>query len=399
MNRNTPSSDFHDNLDYFEVSFFDEAPVGQVLIRLDGSIVRANRMFQTWISNDESTNATTRFQKILSPGSLVFWETHILPLLAMQEFVFEVAIELTRSNGAPIPVLLSGHRLRGNPASVADIYLCCMPTVGRHHFEKELIEEKQRAENISNQLREANKDLTTRTSELAAVNKEMNEVLGMVAHDLRSPLSGMQSLIELLAEELQDSISAEHLDCLQLIAEEAKFMFSVANQLLSFSRIDAGKLELKVEPVDIDVFLGKVVRRNQLLAQRKSTTISLLPLEHSATGLLDCDKITQCLDNLIGNAIKFSPPGSHVTVETAVIELGTVIISVVDSGPGIPKEEIGRLFQPFQSTSVKPTGDEPSTGLGLTISRKVVECHGGKIWVESEVGKGSAFRISLPLTP
>jgi two-component system sensor histidine kinase/response regulator len=155
-------------------------------------------------------------------------------------------------------------------------------------------------------------------------------------------------------------------------------------------------LRLNRTPADLGKLVEHNVSLNALLAQRKNIAVTLR-IEGELPALsLDEGKIVQVLNNLISNATKFSQPGTSITVHVAA-ENAEVRITVRDQGLGIPEDERGKLFQPFGKTSVRSTGGEVSTGLGLAIVRKIVEGHGGRIWVESEVGVGSAFIFTLPL--
>ena len=134
---------------------------------------------------------------------------------------------------------------------------------------------------------------------------------------------------------------------------------------------------------------------NRMLAEKKSIRLDFaaecgLPLFR-----FDRGKVEQVLNNLISNALNYSPPGTAVTVRAFRLD-DSVVVSVCDHGPGIPAEELDKLFKPFSRTSVRSTAGEKSTGLGLAISRKIVDGHGGRIWAESEVGRGSTFSFSLP---
>jgi signal transduction histidine kinase len=134
-----------------------------------------------------------------------------------------------------------------------------------------------------------------------------------------------------------------------------------------------------------------------MLAEKKGIRLAFAPECGLPPVILDRQKIEQVLNNLVSNALKFSLPGSMVRVSASRVN-GSVVVTVGDRGPGIPSEELDRLFKPFSRTSVRSTAGERSTGLGLAISRKIVEAHGGRIWAESEVGMGSTFSFSLPVS-
>jgi signal transduction histidine kinase len=175
-------------------------------------------------------------------------------------------------------------------------------------------------------------------------------------------------------------------------------MLQMVNDLLDVAEIESGQLRLDLRPEDMAALVERNVALNQVLAARKGIELILTQDEGIPTTLADGSKIEQVLNNLIGNAVKFSYPGSTVQVHMAC-ENGRMVISVRDEGPGIPASERDRLFQPFAKTSVKSTGGEKGTGLGLAIVKRIVLEHGGDIWVESEVGRGTTFYVSLPFHP
>jgi signal transduction histidine kinase len=159
--------------------------------------------------------------------------------------------------------------------------------------------------------------------------------------------------------------------------------------------IESGAIELRTKPIDLTELVKRHTAVNRPVAARKNIRLEL-DVEPGLPAIeADPHKIEQVLENLISNAIKFSPRQTAVKV-TLRREGGGLKIAVTDQGPGIPEDERGKLFQPFSRTSVRPTGGEQSSGLGLAIARKIVEAHRGRIWLESEVGKGSTFFVTLP---
>ncbi|MDD2281683.1 MAG: HAMP domain-containing sensor histidine kinase, partial [Bacteroidales bacterium] len=173
-------------------------------------------------------------------------------------------------------------------------------------------------------------------------------------------------------------------------------MLSLLNDLLDISKIEAGKLDLKKDEIDYNAFVAQNIRMNELLAKSKGIKI-VSDLE--VRGLIvsvDEEKINQVLNNLIGNAIKYSYPGSTITVKVFK-EINQLVTQVIDNGQGIPEKEIEGLFYPFKQTSVRPTSGETSHGLGLAIVKKIIEGHNGHVGVSSEFGKGSVFSFILPI--
>jgi signal transduction histidine kinase len=251
---------------------------------------------------------------------------------------------------------------------------------------------------LNNELANAQRELTRKNVELADVIREKNQLLGMAAHDLRNPLGIVAGVVEILSDELADSLSEENRELLSRVASSVEYMLGLIDDMLDYSKIDAGRLELQLTPVDVADLIGQNLAFNTILASKKG--ISLRFENEGAPPLLNLDsrRIQQVLNNLVSNALKFSDPGSSVTI-TLLTEAAAVTIAVADQGQGIPAAELGKLFKPYSHTSTKSTAGEKSTGLGLAIVRRIVEAHGGSIRVESEPGRGSTFYVSIPTAP
>jgi signal transduction histidine kinase len=248
---------------------------------------------------------------------------------------------------------------------------------------------------LNNELGNAQRELAKQNFELERLNRLKTQFLGMAAHDLRTPIGHIISFSDLLLDEAATVLSPEQLEFLSIIQSSSEFMLTLIDDFLDVSAIESGHLNLNRRPADPRKLLEHNVALNAMLAQKKHIQVALQIEGPLPTVSLDQGKIAQVLDNLISNAIKFSQPGTAVTVRAVAQDRG-VRIAVCDQGPGIPEGERGKLFQPFGKTSVRSTAGESSTGLGLAIVRKIVEGHGGRIWVESEVGVGSSFVFTVP---
>lgn len=173
-------------------------------------------------------------------------------------------------------------------------------------------------------------------------------------------------------------------------------MLHLINDLLDVAVIESGQVRLDLQPIDLLALVKRNLALNQLLADRKHIALHWLAPDTLPLLLVDAGKLEQVLNNLISNAIKFSYP--HSTVEISLtVEGARVVLAVCDHGLGIPTAELAKLFKPFSRTSVKSTAGERSTGLGLTITRRLVLAHHGDLWVDSQVGQGSTFYVALPL--
>jgi signal transduction histidine kinase len=232
--------------------------------------------------------------------------------------------------------------------------------------------------------------------QLNKASEAKNRLLGMAAHDLRNPLASIRGLAEFLRDGTVGPLAPGQLDLVNTIHEASQSMLHLVNELLDIAVIEAGELKIRPEVCALGPLIENSIYLNNINAARKNTRIVLRPGSLPPPTRLDPQKMRQVLDNLLSNAAKFSPAGSTITVQTA-IEGTDFSISVRDQGPGIPEGERHHLFQDFGLTSVRPTGGEPSTGLGLAICRKIVEAHGGRIGAENLAGGGCDFRITLPL--
>lgn len=250
---------------------------------------------------------------------------------------------------------------------------------------------------IRTELEEATSALRIKNAELARANDEKNRFLGIAAHDLRNPLSIILGYTELMLSGDAGPITDNQTDVLGSVSSSIEFMLGLINDLLDFSMIQSGAIRLDLQRTDLAALMRKTVTTNHVLADKKSIEIVFEQCANLDPLVIDSRKFEQVLHNLLSNAIKFSHPGTRVDTRLECTS-DSVIISVVDQGVGIPRSEVDTLFLPFQKTSARSTGGERSTGLGLTIVRNIVESHGGRIWCESEVGRGSTFRISLPIT-
>jgi hypothetical protein len=256
----------------------------------------------------------------------------------------------------------------------------------------------------NNELKKAHNDLTAiyrqlehKNIELEKVNQEKTHFLSVAAHDLRNPLTIIYTTADLITEELKEKTSAETIEFLEMIKRSSKFMRDLLEELLDVSVVDSGKLSINLEPVDIMELIRNNVSLNRVIAGRKHITVEFNPIKDLPVFQLDRKKFEQVFNNLISNAIKYSYPQSRVVIDSKC-EDGNLLISVRDTGQGIPPTEMDKLFKPFPRLSVKTTSGESSTGLGLVIVRKIVEAHNGKVWAESCLKLGTTFHISIPIT-
>ncbi len=249
---------------------------------------------------------------------------------------------------------------------------------------------------LNNELMNLQRELARKNAQLERLNELKNQFLGMAAHDLRNPLAAIMTYSEFIIEDLADGAAGLNQEFIEIIHGSSMFMLGMINDLLDITSIESGRLDLHLELVDLADLIERNVTLNGVLAQRKQIELVFEATDPLPQLLVDRAKIEQVLNNLISNAIKYSYADTQVHIRLGR-EGGVAQVSVADQGQGIPASELGKLFQYFGRTSVQSTGGERSTGLGLAIARKIVEGHEGRIWVESEPGRGSTFFFTLPL--
>ncbi len=233
--------------------------------------------------------------------------------------------------------------------------------------------------------------------ELRWLNEEKNEFMGIAAHDLRNPLSAIKGYAEMVMEDAQDLSNRELEENGRRIQDTAARMVEMVQNLLDANRIERGEMRLDILPNDLRPLLQSVIETQRARATAKQQTILLEVPATPAMSRVDANIMLQVLENLVSNAVKYSPPGKNIFVRL-VHSADSVRCEVQDEGPGLSAEDQKKLFGKFARLSAKPTGGEHSTGLGLSIVKKMVEAMNGRVWCESELGKGATFTVEFAAT-
>jgi signal transduction histidine kinase len=283
-----------------------------------------------------------------------------------------------------------------DPAAAADVaegagFEELAHEIRRAHSTYELYEELAR---VNNDLVTAQRELARTVAELKRLNAYKDELLGMAAHDLRNPLNANAAFITFLMEDAA-KMSDDNLVILDRLRANSRYMLRLVDDVLDFSAIQAGHVRLQLEETGLDPLVRSVVEIMRIMAVGKQ-----IDLRYSVEGALprlrvDPIKLSQAVQNVVSNAIQYSRHGTRVDVRLRAIE-GAVEMEIEDRGPGIPPDELAELFVPFRRLSTSKLATQRSVGLGLAITRRLVEAHGGTIDVKSDVGKGSVFTIRLP---
>jgi signal transduction histidine kinase len=245
-------------------------------------------------------------------------------------------------------------------------------------------------------LMQANRRLSAQWLRLQRANGFKNEILGTVAHDLKNPLGVILGRTEMLTELIATGASKDGVTSqVEHIRDAAKRLTAMVDHLISDAMADAFDITIRREAVDIAALVNEVTEANQPLAHNKQQIITVSGPPNRMT-MCDADRIREAIDNLVSNAIKYSPLGGRISVEVTS-DGGNAAISVTDQGAGLSPEDLGRLFGRFQRLSAKPTAGESSTGLGLSIVKRIIDMHGGDVTARSDgPGLGSTFTITLP---
>lgn len=238
--------------------------------------------------------------------------------------------------------------------------------------------------------------LKQKQKELFEINQMKNKFLGIAAHDLRNPIISIRGFSELLLKE-PSNFTEDQKEFLTIIHTTSRNMLAMLNDLLDISLIESGRMDITLKPGSFKKLIQERVRLISFQAKQKRITIHS-ELYNIPIIEFDSHRIGQAVDNLISNAIKFAPYGSNIYLILKQ-DGDKVIFSVRDEGPGIPKEEQHLLFSEFNRLSIRPTAGETSTGLGLAITKKIMEAHKGSICFDGSDSFGSKFSLILPVNP
>jgi signal transduction histidine kinase len=257
---------------------------------------------------------------------------------------------------------------------------------------------------LNAKLNEARQKAETERQAAEQANLFKTELLGIAAHDLQNPLQSIMGFAMLIAEKVENQPETKSMA--ETITRSAQRMLGIITDLLKTTAIDSSSIVLEKSTIDLSALLHTVVENNQQLAQRKSQCLEV-SLEPQLLAEVDSRRMYEVFENLLSNAIKYSPEGKTIWVSSYRVEehetskeqvyANRLRVTIRDEGQGLTKDDMQKVFGRFQRLSARPTGGESSTGLGLSIVKKIVELHGGKVWAESEgKNKGSTFFVELP---
>jgi signal transduction histidine kinase len=239
------------------------------------------------------------------------------------------------------------------------------------------------------------REIEDKSRQIEAANRHKSEFLANMSHELRTPLNAIIGFSEVLGERMFGELNEKQAEYTEDILSSGRHLLSLINEILDLSKVEAGRMELELATFDLPLAIDNARTFVRERATKHGINLDVTVDEQLGDFVGDERKIKQILLNLLSNAVKFTPEGGRIGIKARHAD-GSVEISVSDTGIGIAPEDQARIFEEFRQVGGDYAHKREGTGLGLTLAKKFVELHGGKIWVESEVGKGSTFSFTLP---
>jgi len=357
---------------------YEHAPCGYLSTLPDGTIVRVNNTFVEWVGKSrDALLAGTKVQTLLTIGSRIYYETHYAPLLRMQGFANEIALEVVRSDGRIVPVLVNSRQKRGPDGTPLFNRITLFDSTDRRRYERELLLARRKAEQVA---------------------KDKVALLAMLSHDIRNPLNALMGVVQLLD---RGELSDQQRRFVRLLKSSSEHMLDLLNHVLDLSKAESSSFALTETPFSLRAVIDDVMSTFDEAARVKGLQLRVEVAESVPAALMgDPVAIRQILTNLVGNAVKFTSAGSvTLKVETTLIGTDgvTLAFSVSDTGIGIAPEMIDRIFNEFTQASYETAMRFGGTGLGLTITRRLLALYESSVEVHSIPGQGSTFSFSLRL--
>ncbi|MDX6504895.1 MAG: hypothetical protein QOE29_2020 [Gaiellaceae bacterium] len=340
--------------------------------------------------------------EVLAPLKAAIWRTALL-LVAFLLLAIATSVMLARTLVRPIESIQAAAAKIGSGALDQRIEIPSHDELGAlaeefnrmaAQLEESYSNLEQKVEERTRALETALAELDEKGRELEAASRHKSEFLANMSHELRTPLNAILGFSQVLRERLFGDVNQKQEEYLDDILSSAHDLLALINDILDLSKVEAGHIELEVAPFSLRESLerGLVMVRERATKDGVQIALMAAPEVDVVTG--DERRIRQVIFNLLSNAVKFTPAGGAVTLSAAQVN-GEVLVSVADTGPGIAVEDQERIFEEFQQTEAGIAQRE-GTGLGLALSKRLVELHGGRIWVDSELGHGSTFVFALP---
>ncbi|MGB8511002.1 MAG: ATP-binding protein [Pyrinomonadaceae bacterium] len=260
----------------------------------------------------------------------------------------------------------------------------------------ELEEKREQLEQLNNQLEASNRELNEANTKLRELSEIKEEFLALTTHDLRSPLTVISGVINFFTSGRLGDLTAEQQNMVSMMERNTQSLIELVNDLLDASKLESGTIRLDLSSTDLSAVVSEVRDGMDHQADEKGVALEEQMPAGLPPVLADRPKLRRIVVNLLSNALKFTSKGGRIEVSAAQVG-GFIRVSVADTGVGIAPDDLARLFDKFEQARSRATRSEKGTGLGLYITRQLVELHGGEISVESELGRGSTFSFTIPV--
>ena len=384
-------------------TLIEEVPVGICTTDITGKVTYVNKTFEqaSGYSREEILGRNWLELSVFDKGTVKLLLNRMREKL-MGKLHSPMEIQLKRKDGERIWVSGLGQLVREHGKPVG-IQIAAQDITERKQMEQEIRKESEQLETQNEELRvqaeelvAQQQELLEKTSEVERANRLKSEFMAAISHDLRTPLNVIIGFSQLMLDGVPGELNEEQRQCLEDILNSGEQLLDLVNAVLDLSKIESGKMELRLRRTDLTSVI-KSLRSTMMpiLIQRKQSLDIKLEKGLSLV-YIDETRVRQVLLNLLGNASKFTPEGGKLEVKT-VKDGDWCQVSVTDNGIGIDKKDQEQVFEAFYRVDNLEAREKGGAGLGLTIAKQIVEMHGGRIWVESEYGKGSKFTFTLPL--
>ncbi len=265
-------------------------------------------------------------------------------------------------------------------------------------IDQQLAQSRNELRLLQDRLARQNLELAAANAELQRLDEMKSTFVSVAAHELRSPLTSISGYVEILLDEEFGPLSDDQREALEIVQRSARRLLTITNNLLDVTRIEAGRVELVLQPTDLPALVETVAAELGPQLEAKAQRLTLRAPPGLPPALCDETRAAQIIGNLLSNASKYTPHGGLITVSLAPAEEeGFLQVSVADNGVGISAEDQTKLFDRFFRAESAHLTQASGAGLGLPITRSLVELHSGRIWYESEPGKGSTFHVTFPI--
>ena len=351
---------------------WDLAPCGLLTVRGDGTIIAANLTLLTMLELVGADVSDQSIQTLLTVSSRIFYQTHVFPMVTLHGRADEIYMTLRARSGTSIPALVNA--VRRELDGVAEIDFSVMRIREREKYELELLRAKKAAE---------------------AAYASKSRFLSMMSHDLRTPLGAISGYADLIALGVRGPVTDEQVEDLARIKRASTSLLGMLDDLLTMAREQNAAVPQRIEVHSVSEEIAEAVSIVMPRFTAAGVRLDSGSCAPELRVLADRDGVRRILLNLLTNAVKFTPKGGQVSLTCAVVA-NQVAVHIADTGRGIPATMLERIFEPFVQVEARDASIEHGMGLGLAISRELARAMGGDLAVESAVGRGSIFTLTLP---